>query len=255
MLNLFKHLLPKSEVWKLTIDRRLRQLYEGIVPSFESAVEFFDLIFWDLFPQTTRHLAQWEAQFGLDVNSAFLLEQDRRDNLEALWKATGGQSPRYIQDTLRNAGFDVYVYDWWRIILSLPVERDKTLVYYWLVNKLYTALIDYNVTCGEAGAECGEAGAECGENNGVIFERTEYPWPPILPVHSESEYVMYIGGSTWGSEAVVPIDRRDEFEDLCLKICPQHLWIGMFVRYGGYVIEDDSGDYLLEDGTSLYLLE
>jgi hypothetical protein len=254
LFNLFKHLLPHAEAWTITIDKVLRQLFEGTAPSFEDAREWFDLIWLDLFPQTTRHLTQWESQFGLTNGLNILLEQDRRNRLEANWQATGGQSPYYIQTTLRAAGFDVYVYDWWSSVGPPPVERDPALANYLLVNKLYTAVVDYEVGCGEPDMECGEAIAECGENNGIIFDRTEYPWPGFYDPWRK-KYVYYICGPTFGSEAVVPIDRLDEFEDLVLKLSPEHLWIGMYVRYAPYIVEDGTGDYVVEDGTGKYLLE
>lgn len=252
MISVFKHLLPKAEAWKLTVDRTLRQLFEGTVPTFEAVIEFFDLVWLDMFPQTTRHLTQWETAFGVPKTSQILLEQGRRDNLSALWAAQGGQSPYYIQTTLREAGFDVYVYDWWSSVGPPPVARDPALATYLLVNKMYTALVDYKTCCGEALMQCGEAIAECGENNGIIFDREVYMY---LWGSKTKQYVYYICGSTFGTDAVIPTDRQEEFEDLVLKISPAHLWIGMYVRYGDYIVEDASGDYVIEDASGKHLLE
>ena len=108
-LNTYKHLLPNARAWRVTIDKTLRRFFEGLTGLPEDAKQFYDLLLCDLDPQKTRELSAWENQFGL--LDYILTEQQRRDRLEATWKALGGQSPRYIQDTLQAAGFDVYVHE------------------------------------------------------------------------------------------------------------------------------------------------
>ena len=243
-------------------------------------MEYFDLIWLDMFPEHTRHLTQWEAQFGL--LKLDLTEQERRDRLAALWAANGGQSPKYIQDTLQAAGFDVYVHEWWELPLTdPPVARNPFTALgiteygcgdpqmecgepfaecgnspgqagYMLVNKLYTATIDYTGLCGDTLAECGEPTMECGENDGILFIRQGYA-PPTDP--AKWPYIYYIGGETFGDYAAVPESRRDEFEDLILKISPQHLWIAMLIDYQAFLVEDETQYTLLEDETSLPLVE
>lgn len=108
----FQHLLPYAEAWRITIEKQLRQFFQGLADGTQDpAVEFVDLAYLDLFPQETRQLDEWDTQFfGLPREGN---DQDRRDFLDARWKAQGGQSPRYIQDVLQAAGFNVYVHEWW----------------------------------------------------------------------------------------------------------------------------------------------
>jgi hypothetical protein len=40
-----------------------------------------------------------------------------------------------------------------------------------------------------------------------------------------------VGGETYPNLAQVAANRRDEFEDLLLKLCPAQLWIGVLVGY------------------------
>jgi hypothetical protein len=47
----------------------------------------------------------------------------------------------------------------------------------------------------------------------------------------------------------------DEFEDLLLKICPAHLWIGVLVDFTGVIIEDETGFNVVEDETGFQLVE
>lgn len=280
MIDLFKHLLPRAKAFSITIDKRLRQLFEGLSESFDDAREFLDLVYFDLYPETTRHLTQWESQFG--VLKGDLTEAERRTRLAGLWAARGGQDPRYIQDTLQGAGFDVYVHEWWELPAgNPPVARnpftvlggnpyganDPTMeagnlgaeagnylqgVGSMLVNKLYDASVNLTCLAGEAVMEAGNPGAEAGNNSGLIFNRRNYPIPSDPDLWP---YIMYIGGETFGDVALVSAGRQEEFEDLCLKICPAHLWIGLLINFTNFLVEDESGDFLIEDESGDFLLE
>jgi len=103
-LNVIKHLLPKARAWSVTIDKQLRQFFEGLASSGDDVKVFLDGVWLDVFPATTRELSAWELQFALKDTG--LSDSARRDRLDATWKAVGGQSPRYIQDTLQANGLD-----------------------------------------------------------------------------------------------------------------------------------------------------
>lgn len=268
-LRIFQHLLPNARAWRLVVDKKLRQFFEGLtVPLGSNIKAFFDNIWLDIFPETTREINKWEKQFGLrDVG---LTEQERRDRLSATWKALGGQDPRYIQDTLQDNGFDVYVHEWWvpgtepapgvkqcvtprnpilylrrqYLGTSFFVECGEVLaqcgeafaecgnslepVGYPLVNKVRQTEPDFLVLCGEAVAECGEAVAECGSFTEFRETFKEY----IVPNDPDKwPYFLYIGGETFGTTSQIDPKRRDEFEALCLKICPTQQWLGILVEY------------------------
>ena len=64
----------------------------------------------------------------------------------------------------------------------------------------------------------------------------------ILTRYSQKQYVipadplafpffLYIGGATFPDVADIPESRREEFEDLCLQICPTEQWLGILVQY------------------------
>ena len=105
------HLLPNARAWRLTITKTLRSFFEGLTYIWTDPREFIDLVWKDIDPATTRELDMWEEQF--DLPNRGLTESERRDRLAAAWKASGGQSPRYLQDTLQAAGFEVYIHEWW----------------------------------------------------------------------------------------------------------------------------------------------
>lgn len=267
-LRIFKHLLPNARAWRITVDKKLRQFFDGLSGLGSDIKTFFDEIWLDIFPETTRELDAWEQQFAL--RDTGITEQGRRDRLAATWQALGGQNPKYIQDTLRANGFDVYVHEWWvpgtepgvgvkqcvtprnpLLVLrreftgiALLVECGEALAQcgeplaqagesltprgYPLVNKVLETIPDILPLCGEAIAEAGESEALCGN----YFEFREVPRNYIVPTDpAKWPYFLYIGAETFGQLAQVDPKRRDEFEALCLKICPSQQWLGILVEY------------------------
>lgn len=267
-LRVFKHLLPRARAWRLTVDKKLRKFFEGLSGVSEEIKTYLDGVWLDIFPQDTRELSDWENQFGLP--STGLTEQQRRDRLAAAWKASGGQSPKYIQDTLRANGFDVYVHEWWEpgteptpgsatcatprnplmyirrefTGVTLLVECGEPLAAcgeefassgnslepagYPLVNKILRTVPDILPLCGEETAACGEETALAGNHVAFRTEEQEY----IVPRDpTKWPYFLYIGGETFGDIAQVDPKRKDEFERLCLKICPAQQWLGILVEY------------------------
>lgn len=260
-LRLFQHLLPDGRAWRTTTDKRLRQFFQGLAVLPEDAKTSADSVWGDLLPETTDKLSDWEHQFGLPGNVTG--EGGRRQRLAATWRSlAGGQSPRYIQDTLQTAGFDVYIHEWWEP--SAPPTPRNPLLWlrrnssgsallvdcgepealcgesfaeagngleppgYPLVNKIFKSAPNLLVLCGAPEALCGAPEALCGNYN----ETTETPQDYTVPDDpTKWPYFLYIGGQTFGTLAQVEPKRRDEFEALCLKICPTQQWLGILVEY------------------------
>ena len=204
MYRVYEHLLPRSEAWKAVIEKTLSTFFAGLVqlPCFTK--HHFDFILGDVFPQSTRQLDLWEQQFGL--LTTLPTEQERRDRLDAQWKAIGGQSPRYIQDILNDNGFSVYVHEWW--------YYDFDFVSY--------------VICGNSNAVCGNANAVSGGFTGIQIELIKYEIPSDPDTWP---YFWYIGNVDFGVPVDIPIERKEEFETLILKIKPRQTWVGLFINY------------------------
>lgn len=229
-LRVFEHLLPRARAWYLTVQKQLRQFITGLAEALgPDAKLFVDEVFDDLFPQTTRQLTEWEQQFGLAPED--LTEQERRDRLSAEWQAQGGQDPRYIQDVLRAAGFDVYVHDFFE---PRPLYTDPVVI-----RSPFTVIgagTAAGTSCGEPLMQCGEEFAQCAN----YVEKDGYPLVnktpalqvlPIPPALDTFPGWLYVGGPNFGDVASVPVAQRDDLERLVLKICPAHLWVGMIVSY------------------------
>jgi hypothetical protein len=233
-LRIFQHLLPDGAAWRLLAEKKLRQLFEALAEVFASLRLFVDLVYEDRLPETTRELAEWERQFGLEGTG---LEDARRLALAAEWKATGGQSPRYLQDLVQAAGFDVYIHEWW----EPPNVAPRTV----RNPRDYTSDPTYGTTqCGEVLAQCGEPAAQsnrflANEPGYLVNDDLSRGAPPIIPDDPAVwPYFVYWGGATFGDFAVIDAARRAEFERLLLKVCPDHLWIVTMVVYEAGAVQN-----------------
>lgn len=229
-----------------------------------------DRAFLDLFPYTTRRLSEWLDQFGI-YETEGQTEIDKRNALDAAWKAKGSLSPSNFQTVLRNAGFDVYVHEWWEPgdepatgVPSCPTPRDPRN--YLTDEGEYSSYGD--TRCGEPNSRCGNAWARAGSRNiplgyplvnktfvsavewlvrcgepqsrcGVATARcgnirqfyNEQVEPPLPTDPLKYPFFVYVGAQNFPDLASVPAARRDEFERMLLKYRPTHLWVGVLVTY------------------------
>lgn len=228
-----KHLLPKARAWRLTLNLKLWEFFEGVANGLEDLgvlpgpVEYFDGIFDDQFPATTTLLDEWEAEFGL-WPSPGLTTQDRRDRLQAAWMTTGGQSPYYIQSILQASGFPVYAHDWWVPGTNNPRDPNSYITdpAKQVVNNLETLIP--NVVAFGKGFSMGKTVTQFGGIDGTEYAKITYPVPSDP---ADWHYYVYIGGETFGDTADVPEARRIEFESLILKLIPKQLWVGLIINY------------------------
>lgn len=245
---IFKHLLPKGRAWSLMVEKPLKQFFtglsEGLLPPL---VQFIDQVYQDVFSATTREIDPWETQLG--IPSADISEAEKRSRLDAAWKDRGGQSPRHIQDTLQAFGFDVYVHEWWELpVVGAPVARNPNdFISTPLVNKIWIPSRIESITAGDAVAEAGEFDMQAGNFTGTEFSLKTYDLPTDPDLYP---FFLYIGGATFPNLAPVPFERVEEFEDLCLKLCPNHLWLGLLIESSGSlndILVDDVGNTLVDD--------
>ena len=60
-LRIIQSLLPRARAWPIVTEKTLRSFFEGLTDLPTSARQFIDDVHDDLYPSTTRQLAEWEA--------------------------------------------------------------------------------------------------------------------------------------------------------------------------------------------------
>lgn len=250
LFDTIKALLPNAAAWRIVTDKPLRRFFRGLSGAPDDAREFADEVLLDAFPDTTRQLTEWERQFGIRANGN---TAERRQAVDVAWKASGGQSPRYIQDLLQAAGFDLYVHEWWSSGPDPWVARDPR---------------DYTTQPITGVFQCfdGPGAPECFDGPGapycnaflandpgylVNLDLTKRAPPPVPADSSKWPYFLYIGAETFPNRAEVPDWRRSELEALVLKLKPAQQWVVMLVDYVGSeaVADDATNELVFEDGS------
>jgi hypothetical protein len=119
VINLF----PRSRAFQLFIDNKKRKLIKGLSSLGIDVRHEAELVYADLFPDTTRFPERWESVFAVLFKEDEL--EKRRDILDSLWKINkGGQSALFLEDMLRRINDDI------RVIENIPVRnpRDSNVV-------------------------------------------------------------------------------------------------------------------------------
>ena len=286
-LNVFAHLLPRTGTWALTFSKQLRQLFAGLAAPLDdidpskSPRAFADAIYSDIFPSSTRQTQKWLTQFGLEKgidSTADALQ------LTAAWQAQGGQSPKYIQDTLQAAGFQIYVHEWWKkptVAFSQLCAGDalaqcgepqalasgRSFTRFVRDPRLYTTqplISSWQASALSDQPQCTPTGlgfAVQPQCNAFLQNEPGYlvnldltqSAPPAVPDDSDQDYPIhwpyffYLGGVNFTSRVSVPSSRRAELERLVLKLRPLQNWVVMFVDYTADSAPD--GAYVFDDGS------
>ena len=269
-LRIFKHLLPHGKPWRLTIDRTLRKFFDGLGGVGSDAKDHIDGVYLDTYPESTREVGAWEKQFGLPgaglteqqrrdrlaatwkalggQDPAYIQRVLRENGFDVYvheWWVPGTEpavgvkqcvTPRNPLLLLRREFTRVtpgpYIHCGEALAQCGEAEaqcgNNLEPVGYPLVNRILRTAPDLVTLCGEALAQCGEAEAQCGNYFAFTTEFQNY----IVPLDpTKWPYFLYIGAQSINDVAQIDSKRRDEFEALCLKICPAHLWLGILVEY------------------------
>lgn len=246
--RIIKHLLPKSRAFKLTpIQKILTKFFKGFIDLFIEIKNYYDLIWLDIFPKTTRVLSDHENDFG--IVPPITDDATRIATLESLWSTNGGQSPSYIQSVLQAAGFNVYVHEVIPTVDPATYLADQFITVAGepnaiagepnavagktggevLVNgEIVTSTPQYQYNAGDSGAIAGEPNVVAGEIIGTIFTPITYP----LPTDPDRwPYFWYVGGAVFPNNATVDAAREIEFKSLILKVKPTQTWVGLLITF------------------------
>lgn len=261
--NLFKYLLPKADAFKIFIQKPLTKFFEGLTALPDDFRTFIENIYMDLFPNSTRSIELWEEQFGIRNPSSDMVI--RKSTIDLAWKLKGGQSANYLQEKLIEAGFtellvhennpeadpdnflsDVFLMtcgNSWAVCGNDDAFAGKTGGYVLANGYLPAAsdVRDFLAVCGGnmwTPTYCDQTEAVCGYFEQYILEPKTYPIPNDPDIWGA---IFFIGGEvtrdpvthkiTDIAKVVISVDRRQELENLILKIKPVQTWAGMIIDY------------------------
>lgn len=229
--RIYKKLFPRRSIaWRISPDSMISKVLNGITSVWDDVRTYIDLRLLDAFMDQTTALDKWEEVFGFLKEG--LTDDERRDRLTEARFKLGEPTRANIEAQLQLAGFEVYVYEFWDS-LDPVVIRDAA---YWLSTDVRTTSVCGSTTmvCGGATALCGASLAGAGGYPLVNRYRdtlNTYVEYAVTTDPATFPYYVYIGGSTFGSFAPIPVERKLEFETLVLKLMPSHLWVGILIDF------------------------
>jgi len=120
----FTALFSRSRAFQLYIKNSKRKFIKGLAFLPENVRQEAELVYNDIFPDSTRYPEKWENIFGILFTEAEL--EKRRDIIDSLWKINrGGQSAVFLEEILQKIDKSIHVYE--NIPLRNP--RDSNIAY------------------------------------------------------------------------------------------------------------------------------
>lgn len=120
-----KLLFPRSRAFNFTINSDKRKLIKAIAVLPEDIRHEMEQVYFDMFPETSRCIEDWEKVFAVVFSSKELAKQ--RNVLAALWRINkGGQSAVFLESMLRNIDANILVVE--NTPVSNPRQRSITNV-------------------------------------------------------------------------------------------------------------------------------
>ena len=256
LIFLTKKLLPSGRVWRMPDNGIARKFHEAIALSEErlytDCLAVLDSILPDNPNFTEDDATAWERRLGLIISLETPLE-DRKLAIARKIQHPGTQKPRqhylYIQEELRKAGFDVYVYEN-RFPDGFGGYETKT------PQEVAISQIGFSVQHGQS-----QHGQK--QHGSIEFEKIVNSLDSfvdaLFDVGDNFKSTFFISSSTLGLNAVILESRMIEFRQLVLKLKPAQTVCYPFITFeplpvNKLELEDDNGFVLLEDG-SFVLLE
>jgi hypothetical protein len=137
-----KSLFPLSRAFWLFVNNNKRKLIKGLSKLPENVRHELELVYFDIFPDTTRFPEKWEKVFAVLFTTGEMVK--RRSILDSLWKINaGGQSAYFLEQILQ------YIDNSLMIIENVPICDPRS-----------TLSIGIAV-CGNKTMRCGNKRARC----------------------------------------------------------------------------------------------
>ena len=219
--KLAKQLLPSGRAFRMPYngdgDKFLEAIAESKQDAFDSAIGVLDAILPDNSNFTSLDATQWERRLGMIVDNGASLS-DRKLAIQRKMNHPGDikarQSGDYIQQALRDAGFNVTVF--WNVnINDLPTYTNRTNVFgannFGIAN--FGLLAERYYLYGEK-----------------VVNFIDSMQDETFKFGIENNSFFVVCGTTLGSASIVPLERREELRQLILRLKPLHLPCLLFVQ-------------------------
>jgi hypothetical protein len=139
-----KLLFPRARAFEFFVDNTKRKIIKTFSLLPEDIRHRAELVYMDLFPDTTRFPEKWEKVFSVIFTEAELPK--RREILDSLWKINmnSGQSALFLEEILQKINKDI------KVIENIPVGNPRDS------NSIITSVCNAKtMVCGNKYAVCG----------------------------------------------------------------------------------------------------
>lgn len=218
ILSLTKKLYPTGRAFKMAQGSNLERLHLGLLMSedraFNDALSVLHSILPDNAFFTADDATDWERRLGMISNPLVDLE-DRKLAIARKLSYPGVQPAHghylYLQDQLQKAGFDVYVYE-----NRFPNYPDDGTYY---TQTPFEVSLDLTILDEVQHGDIQHGDSQHGYRyNNVIANHIDEELDKDFDVGSSWRSTFFIGGNPLGTNAFVPLIRKDEFRELILKV-------------------------------------
>lgn len=214
LLRLTKKLYPTGRAFKMPEDSLFERLHKALIVKENQllldSLSLFDSILPDNDNFTTDDATDWERRLGLITDTSVPLA-DRilliRRKINHPGTITARQNYLYLQEQLRSAGFDVYVYENIPEVALSPVTEFQF---------------------GDIEFGDGQFGGAVAEK---IVNSITQDGDSLFDVGVNLRSVFYIGGNTLGSYANVPLIQEAQFRQLVLRLKPVQEVAYLLINY------------------------
>jgi hypothetical protein len=231
LLQLTKQLYPSGRSFNIPADGVFERLIEALNISYGQAYEGAVDILNDIIPDNDGFDAydctQWERRLGLITNTSIPIADRRLNILQKMAypgiEAAPRQAASFLQTQLRNAGYDVYVYEN-KFAVGSPVSY---------IAKSPAAVLGLPYGLAQYGSiEYGDT-EYGGDFSGVTkcVNYLEEDKDNYFNVGDNYRSTFFIAGATLTTFADVDIARKETFRQMILQLKPAQTCAYLFVNY------------------------
>jgi hypothetical protein len=233
LLQLTKQLYPSGRSFNIPADGVFERLIEALNISYGQAYEGAVDILNDIIPDNDGFDAydctQWERRLGLITNTSIPIADRRLNILQKMAypgiEAAPRQAASFLQSQLRNAGYDVYVYEN-KFAVGSPVSYVTKTPYDILGIPVGTAILGtFELGTVELASTWAMAGVT------LCANYLEESLDASFDIGSNYRSTFYIAGATISTFADVDVARKETFRQLILQLKPAQSVGILFVNY------------------------